>query len=100
MAYPKGGPKVGGRQKGTPNKATAAIKEMIIAALDQAGGVEYLVGQSETNPTAFMGLVGRVLPLQVNGPGEAGEHLHRIDHHVVDRRAETYAAFQRVDPKS
>jgi hypothetical protein len=28
MAYPKGGPKVGGRKKGTPNKATADIKAL------------------------------------------------------------------------
>lgn len=66
MARPKGQPKLGGRQKGTPNKQTAAIKDMIIQALDKSGGVEYLVGQAESNPTAFMGLIGRVLPLQMD----------------------------------
>lgn len=55
-----------GRPKGVPNKATAAIKEMVIAALNEAGGVEYLVKQSRENPTAFMTLVGKVLPLDVN----------------------------------
>jgi hypothetical protein len=29
VAYPKGGPKVGGRKKGTPNKATAKKAEEI-----------------------------------------------------------------------
>lgn len=58
----KAGP---GRPKGVPNKATTAIKEMVIAALDKAGGIDYLVGQAEKNPTAFIGLVGKVIPLQV-----------------------------------
>lgn len=67
MAYPKGGPKVGGRKKGTPNKQTAAIKDMIVQALDKAGGVDYLLSQAEENPNAFMALVGKVLPLQLQG---------------------------------
>jgi hypothetical protein len=32
MAYPKGAPKVGGRQKGTPNRATAAKAAAIAAS--------------------------------------------------------------------
>lgn len=56
-----------GRPKGVPNKATTAIKEMVIQALDQAGGVHYLVTQSKLNPTAFLTLVGKVIPLQVDG---------------------------------
>ncbi len=71
----KAGP---GRPKGKPNKATTAIKDMIIAALDGAhpeGGIAYLIGQSTENPTAFMGLVGKVLPLQIAGMGKDGEHI-------------------------
>lgn len=72
MARPKGSPKLGGRQKGTPNKMTAAVKDMIITALDKAGGVDYLVRQASENPGPFMTLVGKVLPLQVTGEnGEA-----------------------------
>ena len=37
MARPKGQPKLGGRQKGTPNKTTTAIKDMIVSALDNLG---------------------------------------------------------------
>ncbi|TXH83578.1 MAG: hypothetical protein E6Q77_03995 [Rhizobium sp.] len=55
-----------GRPKGSLNKTTVAIKEAVLAALDQAGGVDYLVQQSEENPTAFLTLVGKVLPLQVD----------------------------------
>lgn len=67
---PKVGPSRGnagkGRRKGVPNKNTAAVKDMITQALDQAGGVEYLITQARENPTAFLTLVGKVLPLQVN----------------------------------
>ena len=40
---------------------------MVERALHKAGGVEYLTEQARANPVAFMGLIGRVLPLQVTG---------------------------------
>lgn len=67
MAYPKGAPKVGGRKKGTPNKLAGTVKDMILEALSDAGGAAYLLKQSEANPTAFMTLVGKVVPLQLGG---------------------------------
>jgi hypothetical protein len=62
-----------GRPKGVPNKNTTALKDMILEALDRAGGpegsgVDYLADQAIKNPTAFMALVGKVLPLQLTGP--------------------------------
>lgn len=56
-----------GRPKGMPNKLNGQLKEMILNALAEAGGVEYLVQQSEKNPKAFLTLVGKVLPLQLGG---------------------------------
>lgn len=56
-----------GRPKGVPNKLTADVKGMILAALDKAGGPEYLLRQSDENPVAFMSLVGKVLPMTVAG---------------------------------
>jgi len=44
---------------------TAALKDVILGALSDAGGQAWLVEQAKKNPTAFMALVGRVLPLQV-----------------------------------
>lgn len=72
----KPGERRGGRQKGTTNKLTAALKDMILTALDEAhpdGGIEYLKAQASANPTAFLTLVGKVLPLQV-----AGELEHSV----------------------
>lgn len=67
MAFEKGHAKVGGRKKGTTNKQTAAVKDMVLAALGNVGGIEYLQRQAEANPTAFLTLVGKVIPLQVGG---------------------------------
>ena len=56
------------RRKGVPNKITASVKEMILMTLQQAGGVDYLLRQAESEPKAFLSLVGRILPLEVSGP--------------------------------
>ena len=66
-----------GRPKGSLNKTTVAIKEAVLAALDQAGGVDYLVAQASTNPTAFLTLVGKVLPLQVDATHQ-GEVVAKV----------------------
>jgi len=55
-----------GRPKGARNKVTKAVKEMILGALDDAGGQAYLKRQALENPGPFMTLVGKVVPLQVN----------------------------------
>ena len=56
-----------GRKKGVPNKITASVKEMILAALDAVGGQRYLEDQAKQNPQAFMSLLGRILPSEVKG---------------------------------
>jgi hypothetical protein len=58
-----------GRPPGAQNKVTKQVKDMILGALDKAGGLEYLYRQSEENPKAFLTLVGRVLPMQLTGDG-------------------------------
>lgn len=69
---PKGLPKTGGgSRKGIPNKATKELKDMILGALDSAGGVTYLANKAESHPAAFLALIGRVLPLQVSGDPNA-----------------------------
>ena len=71
-----------GRPKGVPNKNTQAIRDMITAALDQVGGVEYLAERANDPKTAsaFLGLVGKVLPMQVTGAdGDAVQVVTRIE---------------------
>jgi hypothetical protein len=59
--------KTGGRKAGTPNKVTAELKEIILSALEGAGGEDYLKGVAKSHPPAFLALVGKVLPMTVNG---------------------------------
>lgn len=59
--------KTGGRTAGTPNKLTKTVKMMVLAALDKAGGETYLLKQAKENPTAFLTLLGKVMPTQVVG---------------------------------
>jgi hypothetical protein len=60
-----------GRPKGAVNKNTKALKDMILGALDGAGGEAYLKRQAEENPGPFLTLVGKVLPLQLTGDANA-----------------------------
>lgn len=59
--------KTGGRKAGVPNRVPAALKEMILQALENKGGVEYLERQAENEPVAFMSMLGKVLPLTLSG---------------------------------
>lgn len=69
------GMKTGGRQKGTPNKATRALKDAILLAAEEHGeddngkdGLKgYLRKVAREDVKAFSSLLGRVLPLQVTG---------------------------------
>ena len=65
MPAPKGSlpPNAGkGRPRGATNTMTRSLREMILGALDDAGGQDYLAEQAHKNPAAFLALVGRVLP--------------------------------------
>ena len=72
-----------GRKKGVPNKVTAALKDMILGALADAGeelepgggGQAYLKAQALNNPKAFLPLVGKVLPHDVRLSNPEGDDL-------------------------
>lgn len=65
-----------GREKGSKNKVTASVKEMLMAALEGAGNVEYFKTQAKENPQAFMQLVGKLIPAEVKASLEhSGEPL-------------------------
>lgn len=61
----KPGERRGGRQKGTPNKLTKTVKEAIEVAFDEIGGPAYLVKMSKEQPTAFLTLLGKIIPTQL-----------------------------------
>jgi hypothetical protein len=71
-----GNPKTGGRRKGSINRTTALLKDAVLQAAEEAGDKEgmvgYLTAQAKQNPTAFMSLLGRVLPLQKAADDDEG----------------------------
>lgn len=71
-----------GRPKGVPNKTTTLLKDAILKAAENAGGAEGMIGylqkQATDNPQSFLPLLGKVLPMQITGGGDDGEHVHRI----------------------
>lgn len=75
-----------GRKPGVPNKLTSDVKGMILAALDKAGGADYLYTQSAANPAAFMTLVGKVLPTTHAGDPDA-PIVHRVIYEIVGSKS-------------
>ena len=63
------GRKTGGRQKGTPNKLTRDVKDLVREALESqpGGGVAYLRRQAVEQPVAFMNLVSKAIPREIQG---------------------------------
>ena len=67
--------KTGGRRAGTLNKTTKIVKEAILEAFEEVGGVDYLALMATEEPKAFLSLLGKVLPLQVNHADNDGDKL-------------------------
>ena len=84
MPVPKG-QRFGGRKKGTPNKLTGTLKDMILQSLANVGGAEYLEQQAKKNPTAYISLIGRVLPLQVKDGGDEPQMPATVIHEHHDK---------------
>lgn len=72
-----------GRKKGVPNKATASVKQAIIDAFEQHGGVPALVKWAKSNETEFYKLWSRLAPTEIAGTGTNGEIIVRF---VKDER--------------
>jgi hypothetical protein len=70
-----------GRPKGSKDKLPQELKAMILQALDKSGGVDYLVSRAKDPRTAsaFLTLIGKVLPMQVTGPGGGPVQIARIE---------------------
>jgi len=79
----KPGERRGGRQKGTPNKATATVKEALVRAYTAIGSDEAFALWATTNQTEFYKLWGRMLPQEVSGPGGGPIEFAGITREIV-----------------
>ena len=78
---PKGLPKSGGRKAGTPNKVSKVLKDDILEAAnstDHGDRISYLRWVAVNHATAFVGLLGKVIPLEVTG-----EDGGPVDHSIT-----------------
>jgi hypothetical protein len=78
-ASPKNGvtPPATGRPKGVRNKLTS-LRDAVIEAFDEVGGVKYLVklaNGTQSDRAAFVSLMNKVLPTQINQQVEGGVRL-------------------------
>lgn len=89
MAAPKGTrpPAAGiGKKPGTLNHNTKLVKDMVAKALEMAGGETYLLSQAKDNPTAFLTLVGKLIPVQLGGdPNGVPVALQEVRRVIVDK---------------
>ena len=69
----RGGVRAGaGRPKGAKGKIPLALKEAILASLDELGGKEYLKTLAIENSSAYAGLIGKVLPTTLSADESSG----------------------------
>lgn len=62
----KPGVRQGGRQKGTPNKIGATVRENVIRVFDNMGGIKSMTTWAKDNQTEFFKLYGRLIPSETN----------------------------------
>jgi len=67
-----------GRRKGSKNKMTMAAKQAIELAAEGVGGADRLIDWIKEDPSNekvfWSQMYTKLLPLQVNGSGDNGEH--------------------------
>ena len=82
----RGGKRPGaGRPKGAIDKGNALIRDMLADALSELGGVEYLVkcGQDDRTKSAFLSLIGKMMPMQVTGADDGPIQFQEIRRTIV-----------------
>ena len=67
-----------GRPRGSKNKISLALKEMILESLDEVGGVEYLKRLAIENSSAYASLLGKVLPATLDTSGQTNGRQAKI----------------------
>lgn len=80
-----------GRKKGVQNKITVELKDMILGALDAAGGSAYLLTQArKKNPAPFLQLVGKCLPkdMHVTATVTLTDMLREVEERRAARRGQ------------
>lgn len=63
--FTKGNPGPGRSRAGCESRIALDVREMVLGALEEAGGVDYLREQAHANPVAFLSLVSKCMPREI-----------------------------------
>lgn len=66
------GMKTGGRQRGTPNKVTAAFKDAVRTVYDTIGGHQAFAEWARGNPSDFYRIAARLIPTEIASRESSG----------------------------
>lgn len=79
-----------GRPVGSGNKDSQQIRVMLRQALERKGGADYFVQQADANPSAFMGLVAKLIPSEINHGGQEDNPInHNVEVSIVNSNTNT-----------
>jgi len=73
--------KTGGRQKGTPNKVNATVKDNVLAVFNRLGGTAQMAIWATENQTEFYRLYSKLIPSEVN---QKTEHSGEVQYKWLD----------------
>jgi hypothetical protein len=88
-----------GRPRGSKNKISLALKEMILRSLDELGGVSYLKTLAIENSSAYASLLGKVLPTTLQADESSGGSPRKIVFERVVVWPNGHREIQGVTPK-
>jgi hypothetical protein len=74
-----------------------ALRDMVLGALDDVGGQKYLARMSQEQPTAFMALLGRVLPTTSENRVELVQRAAMVDERVAEADRALAESMQRLE---
>ncbi len=69
-----------GRPLGSTNKLTRDIKAACLEAFDRGGGTEWLLHMMKVEPRAYMGLLAKFIPSQMEAKVDVVTQTVRIDY--------------------
>ncbi len=84
MPFTPGKPKTGGRQPGTPNRLTTAIREAVLFVYDGLGGHDAFLEWARGNPTEYYKIAARLIPAEIRE--DTGDRAITV---IIDRTGAT-----------
>ena len=79
---------IGGRKQGTRDPLAGDLRRMILGALEDAGGREYLTKLAKESPSIFLGFVAKMISAEAGGKdGGPSETPEMSDLEVARRLA-------------